>query len=433
MSDVFISYSHKDSGRRNAIYELLKNAGLDVWVDVKGIRHGDQLNERIVPAIEGTKCVLFIHSKESAKSRWVQEEIAYADKIGRPIVIVSFGSIPFGEKFPAYMETSKRIVVEGNFSPRKKKELQQWVERVVHQKRAPVITMLNLKGGVGKTALAANLFGCLHERAAKSVLLIDLDPQHNLTQLLLDEGLMAQKLSSGETIMATFRGFGTNTDAADEKVDPISAEAVLERCRLALKRNDKGETRFDLVPGSFETIVYFLSKRHQHFDQNDVVWTNFIKFIEHVRTQYDIVVIDVNPGASLMTELAVFVSNFVLSPVRPDRFSKYGLKLLDSLLSKVRLDRARKLQQIVIMNSVGSQETDSIAESISNENRLAEMMPRIVMQSRIPYSRRLEARPAKAAVNDLTMNLAYHRRIGNNAAADAIERASDELTKVMKL
>jgi chromosome partitioning protein len=49
----------------------------------------------------------------------------------------------------------------------------------------PVIAVLNLKGGVGKTTLAAHVFRELFVAKRLSILLVDLDPQYNLSQQLL--------------------------------------------------------------------------------------------------------------------------------------------------------------------------------------------------------------------------------------------------------
>ena len=51
----------------------------------------------------------------------------------------------------------------------------------------PTVSFVNLKGGVGKTALTVNLALSLAEQHQKSVLLIDMDPQFNATQHLLTE------------------------------------------------------------------------------------------------------------------------------------------------------------------------------------------------------------------------------------------------------
>lgn len=48
----------------------------------------------------------------------------------------------------------------------------------------PVVAVLNMKGGVGKTTLSANIFRVLFERRQAGTLLLDLDPQFNLTQAL---------------------------------------------------------------------------------------------------------------------------------------------------------------------------------------------------------------------------------------------------------
>ena len=51
---------------------------------------------------------------------------------------------------------------------------------------AETIALLNMKGGVGKTTLAFNLAWYLHKNQTANVLLIDLDPQFNATQCVMD-------------------------------------------------------------------------------------------------------------------------------------------------------------------------------------------------------------------------------------------------------
>src|SRR5262245_25458041 len=56
-----------------------------------------------------------------------------------------------------------------------------------HDQPSPVVSVINMKGGVGKTLVSANVFHELFRRKRKRVLLIDFDPQFNLSQLLLNE------------------------------------------------------------------------------------------------------------------------------------------------------------------------------------------------------------------------------------------------------
>ena len=50
---------------------------------------------------------------------------------------------------------------------------------------SPVVAVLNMKGGVGKTTVTAAIFREMHRTKRRRVLLVDFDPQYNLTQLLV--------------------------------------------------------------------------------------------------------------------------------------------------------------------------------------------------------------------------------------------------------
>lgn len=86
--DVFISYSRKDSEIVNQICALLKENGIDFWIDKDGIYSGERFKEVIVDAIETTKVVLFVSSENSNRSPNVVKEISIAavnDKIIVPL------------------------------------------------------------------------------------------------------------------------------------------------------------------------------------------------------------------------------------------------------------------------------------------------------------------------------------------------------------
>lgn len=50
-----------------------------------------------------------------------------------------------------------------------------------------VISLINMKGGVGKTTMSVNICDCLATRNNSKVLLIDIDPQFNSTQCLMNQ------------------------------------------------------------------------------------------------------------------------------------------------------------------------------------------------------------------------------------------------------
>ena len=79
------------------------------------------------------------------------------------------------------------------------------------KKYVPVVAVLNMKGGVGKTTLSSNVFRQMFDRQKHGILLLDLDPQFNLTQTLftrvwtqLHQHLNAKIYSIDRKLVAVF-------------------------------------------------------------------------------------------------------------------------------------------------------------------------------------------------------------------------------------
>src|SRR5688572_1102509 len=68
--------------------------------------------------------------------------------------------------------------------------------------RAPVVAILNLKGGVGKTTITAHVMRILYLRRLVKTLLIDLDPQFNLTQTILARSTYDKLRIAGKTVFS---------------------------------------------------------------------------------------------------------------------------------------------------------------------------------------------------------------------------------------
>lgn len=62
-----------------------------------------------------------------------------------------------------------------------------------------VVSLVNMKGGVGKTTLAVNMADFLVKRYSKRVLLVDVDPQFNATQCLLNGDEYVNYIKNGGT------------------------------------------------------------------------------------------------------------------------------------------------------------------------------------------------------------------------------------------
>ena len=68
-----------------------------------------------------------------------------------------------------------------------------------------VISLINMKGGVGKTTLSTNICDALNRRYNKKVLLIDIDPQFNATKCLISgEDYIEHLKADKDTIISIF-------------------------------------------------------------------------------------------------------------------------------------------------------------------------------------------------------------------------------------
>ena len=73
--DVFISYSTVDSAEVQAFVKLLKNSGINFFLDKMDIGWGDSIIEKVFSGIETSRYVVVFISTHSLKSPWVKKEI----------------------------------------------------------------------------------------------------------------------------------------------------------------------------------------------------------------------------------------------------------------------------------------------------------------------------------------------------------------------
>jgi chromosome partitioning protein len=173
---------------------------------------------------------------------------------------------------------------------------------------AKTIALLNMKGGVGKTTLAVNLAWHIYHHDAANVLLVDLDPQFNATQYVMDY----------KSFVSHRKNAGTITDLL---IDPPQLDQRLNKVKnnpltaLHTIRTANGK-RFDLLPA--ELSLAWIVKNPAQMDYR------LEKLLEKIRDNYDYVFIDCAPTDSVLTTMALTASDYLLIPMRPDRFSILG-------------------------------------------------------------------------------------------------------------
>lgn len=170
------------------------------------------------------------------------------------------------------------------------------------------IALLNMKGGVGKTTLAFNLAWYLHKKEPANVLLIDLDPQFNATQCVMDY----------KTFVDHRKKKGTIADLLiDQPQLALKTKKIKKNPASALYRvKETSGKGLDLLPAELQLAWVVKNPAQMDF--------RLEKLLEKLRPHYDYIIIDCAPTDSVLTTMALTASDHLLIPMRPDRFSILG-------------------------------------------------------------------------------------------------------------
>jgi chromosome partitioning protein len=169
-----------------------------------------------------------------------------------------------------------------------------------------IISISNEKGGVAKTTTSLSLGAALAE-VAKKVLLIDFDPQANLT---LGVGLEPSK---------------TGRTASNVLLD---AEPLLNACQPT------NMTGVDIVPANAGM---------EHAEQTLPIYMNYANRLRDAilaagPLPYDYIIIDCPPSLGSVTTNALSASNLLIIPTQAEYFSAYALRDMMAVIRKVRAE-----------------------------------------------------------------------------------------------
>lgn len=202
---------------------------------------------------------------------------------------------------------------------------------------AKILALYNHKGGVSKTTTSFNLAHAL-SAVGKKVLLVDADPQCNLTELCLttviqklDENLAESKDEGalpGTTVLEALR---PRFDGERPSVDIDAIELVqLHDQGVSLFRGDIGLSEAEDV----------LSAAHSQRTTNDIHQKrNYIAIYDMLsrlgnKHGFDYVIIDVGPSAGALTRSCFLAAHLFLVPVVPDRFNFQAIGSLKTIIGK---------------------------------------------------------------------------------------------------
>lgn len=198
-----------------------------------------------------------------------------------------------------------------------------------------VVSCVNLKGGVGKTAIAVN-FAAFCGRAGLRTLLIDLDPQTNATFSCISPQVWSDHRKKNGTV-ADLLGLRNGDHAEGNEVDPLT---VIKRSVF------KG---VDLIPSDLNLFTIDLDLGPRAAREKILK-----RAIAGVMGQYDVIVCDCPPNLTLPTQNALAISTHYVVPVSPDFLSSLGIALLLKRVEKFGNDIEHEIAHLgIVLSRVG--------------------------------------------------------------------------------
>jgi chromosome partitioning protein len=210
-----------------------------------------------------------------------------------------------------------------------------------------VISVINYKGGVGKTTLTANVGAVLAARGHR-VLLIDFDPQSSLTRSFYSEEEFKRHLQSKtlKTWFDSIDGSRESSLTSFVSTPPAASKALNGHGRLDLVASHFDLMMTDLrlvtgIPtrgaGGILQLAEELVRTRQHLSQ---------ALAQAAFSKYDYILIDCPPNFNMATQIAMIASNYVLIPARPDYLSSIGLNHLERTLTALVRDHSDNLTRV---------------------------------------------------------------------------------------
>ena len=228
--------------------------------------------------------------------------------------------------------------------------------------KTEILSIINQKGGVGKTTTAINLAAGLALKS-KKVLVIDLDPQGNATTGL---GLSNSE-SSEETIYAVLNG--------TKKILDVIKKTQFQNLDLVSSNVDLSGLEIETAGDSRRAFI---------------LKEQIMAYLNDSRDKYEYIFVDCPPSLSLLTVMALVASNSLVVPLQAEFFALEGLTQLMKTIEriKINLNSDLKIKGILLTmydkrNKLSGQ-VEKEARNYFKEKVYSTVIPRNVRLSEAP-------------------------------------------------
>ncbi len=239
---------------------------------------------------------------------------------------------------------------------------------------AIAVSLINMKGGVGKTTLAAQLAHAAARRNFRT-LAVDLDPQANLSQALLSPEKYVKHLRDKKpTIVQIFEQYFPPTEGSASPRPLDISDVILKKAAHS--------PDLDLIVSRLElshTLKNPTGKERR-----------LAKALTKIAEDYDLILIDCAPTESILTEAAYHASRYALVPVKPEFLATIGLPLLARSIQEFKYDNgdhALDICGIVFNHSSSYSDGPEGSRSIKEVQTEAKKNGWPVFETHVRYSR----------------------------------------------
>jgi len=191
------------------------------------------------------------------------------------------------------------------------------------------ISIINFKGGVGKTTIAYHLAAGLSRYHSCKVLLIDIDHQSSLSIVCLKGREWKNAVTSKKTTNQIFRHFTkTDENLPGQEIIISSPKNRYPELDIVSSTLELDETEIDLTSTTIgNAIESEWNKR-----------TLLCKWIDEngIEDEYDYIIFDCPPATKIVTQNAIAASHGYIIPTIPEAVSVRGIPhLINSVMSKI--------------------------------------------------------------------------------------------------